>query len=70
MDRRREQVAREDSQPIVSVAAPPGFGQTTLLAQWVGRSGQAVAWLSVDERDNDPRVLLHYVARPIRRRSE
>jgi LuxR family transcriptional regulator, maltose regulon positive regulatory protein len=70
MDRRREQVAREDSHPIVSVAAPPGFGQATLLAQWVEHSGRAVAWLSVDERDNDPKVLLRYVARPIRRRSE
>jgi LuxR family transcriptional regulator, maltose regulon positive regulatory protein len=65
-----EQLAREDTHPIVSVAAPPGFGKTTLLAQWVEHSGNAVAWVSVDERDNDPKILLRYVARPFRQRSE
>jgi LuxR family transcriptional regulator, maltose regulon positive regulatory protein len=65
-----EQLAREDSHPTFSVAAPPGFGKTTLLAQWVEHGGQAVAWVSVDERDSDPKVLLRHVARPFRRRSE
>jgi LuxR family transcriptional regulator, maltose regulon positive regulatory protein len=60
-----EQLAREDSHPTVSVAAPPGFGKTTLLAQWLEHSGQAVAWVSVDERDDDPKVLLRYVSRPL-----
>jgi hypothetical protein len=57
-----EWLVRQDSHPIVSVVAPPGFGKTTLLAQWVEHSGQAVAWVSVDEKDNDPKVLLRYVA--------
>jgi LuxR family transcriptional regulator, maltose regulon positive regulatory protein len=48
--------------PIVSVVAPSGYGKTTLLAQWAERSGQAFAWVSLDERDNDPKVLLSYVA--------
>jgi LuxR family maltose regulon positive regulatory protein len=48
--------------PIVSVVAPPGYGKTTLLAQWAERNGQAFAWVSVDEADNDPKVLLSYVA--------
>ena len=30
-------------------------------AQWAGRSDLAFAWVSVDERDNDPKVLLTYV---------
>ena len=38
------------------------YGKTTLLAQWAERNGQAFAWVSLDERDNDPRVLLTYVA--------
>jgi LuxR family transcriptional regulator, maltose regulon positive regulatory protein len=58
-------LAREDSRPIVSVVAPAGYGKTTLLAQWAERSGQAVAWVSVDENDNDPKVLLSYVARAL-----
>ena len=48
--------------PIVSVVAPAGYGKTTLLAQWAENSGQAFAWVSVDEKDNDPKVLLTYVA--------
>jgi len=52
----------ENGPPIVTVVAPPGFGKTTLLAEWTESSGLAVAWVSVDERDNDPKVLLTYVA--------
>jgi LuxR family transcriptional regulator, maltose regulon positive regulatory protein len=48
--------------PIVSVVAPAGYGKTTLLSQWAERNGQSFAWVSVDETDNDPKVLLSYVA--------
>jgi LuxR family maltose regulon positive regulatory protein len=57
-----EKLARQDSGPIVSVVAPAGYGKTTLLAQWAERNGQAFAWVQVDEQDNDPKVLLRYVA--------
>jgi LuxR family maltose regulon positive regulatory protein len=60
-----ERLAREVSRPIVSVVAPAGYGKTTLLAQWAEHSGRAVAWVSVDEQDNDPKVLLGYVARAL-----
>ncbi len=60
-----DRLAGEDSYPIVSVVAPPGYGKTTLLAQWAERSGRAFAWVSLDEHDNDPRVLLSYVARAL-----
>jgi LuxR family maltose regulon positive regulatory protein len=55
-------LARDDSRPIVSVVAPAGYGKTTLLSQWAENNGQAFAWVSVDEADNDPKVLLSYVA--------
>jgi LuxR family maltose regulon positive regulatory protein len=42
--------------------APPGYGKTTLLAQWSKRKGHRVGWVSIDRRDNDPVVLLTYVA--------
>ncbi len=48
--------------PVVSVVAPAGYGKTTVLAQWAEGNGQAFAWVSLDERDNDPKVLLSYVA--------
>jgi LuxR family maltose regulon positive regulatory protein len=57
-----ERLARDDSHPIVSVVAPAGYGKTTLLSQWAERNGQAFAWVSVDEQDNDTKVLLTYVA--------
>src|ERR1700758_5241871 len=57
-----ERLARDDSRPVVSVVAPAGYGKTTLLSQWAERSGQAFAWGSVDEADNDPKVLLTYIA--------
>jgi LuxR family transcriptional regulator, maltose regulon positive regulatory protein len=60
-----ERLTREDSRPVVSVVAPSGYGKTTLLAQWAERTGQAFAWVSVDEHDNDPKVLLSYVAQAL-----
>ena len=57
-----ERLARDDSRPVVSVVAPAGYGKTTLLSQWAERNGRAFAWVSVDEADNDPKVLLTYVA--------
>jgi LuxR family transcriptional regulator, maltose regulon positive regulatory protein len=57
-----EKLARDNSRPIVSVAAPAGYGKTTLLAQWAERNGKAFAWVSIDDKDNDPKVLLTYIA--------
>ena len=48
--------------PVITVAAPPGYGKTTLLAQWAERAGSHVAWLSCDDADNDPVVLLSALA--------
>ena len=48
--------------PVICVVAPPGYGKSTLLAQWSGRKDRRVGWVSVDRRDNDPVVLLTYVA--------
>ena len=57
-----DRLGRGPTGPVVSVVAPAGYGKTTLLAQWAEANGQAFAWVSVDERDNDPKVLLTYVA--------
>ena len=50
--------------PLTVVSAPPGFGKTTLLAQWVGtRPPGATAWVSLDADDNDPvRLWAHVCA--------
>ena len=38
--------------------APTGYGKTTLLAQWAAKDRRPFAWLTLDDRDNDPAVLL------------
>ena len=48
--------------PVICLAAPAGYGKTTLLTQWADHRPNRVAWLSLDERDNDPEIFLSYVA--------
>jgi LuxR family maltose regulon positive regulatory protein len=50
------------TEPVVCLVTPPGYGKTTLLAQWAESRGGRVAWVTVDRRDNDPVVLLSYIA--------
>jgi LuxR family maltose regulon positive regulatory protein len=48
---------------LTLVSAPAGFGKTTLVSEWVCSSAREVAWLSLDEGDNDPvRFLLYLIA--------
>jgi LuxR family transcriptional regulator, maltose regulon positive regulatory protein len=42
------------SRGLVLVAAPAGYGKSVLLSEWARVSGQPVAWLSLDQGDNDP----------------
>jgi LuxR family transcriptional regulator, maltose regulon positive regulatory protein len=49
---------------VALVSAPPGFGKTTLLADWLATfppDHTAVAWLSLDHGDNDPTGFWRYV---------
>lgn len=39
---------------LILVAAPAGFGKTTVLGQWLVDADVDTAWVSLDERDNDP----------------
>jgi len=39
---------------LTVVSAPAGWGKSTLLAEWASRTGRPVAWVSLDEGDNDP----------------
>jgi len=57
-----EILAAEPRPAIVSIVGPLGYGKTALLADWVARERRRVAWLTLDEQDNDPAVLLTYLA--------
>ncbi len=39
---------------LTLVSAPAGFGKTTLISEWAAACPCPVAWLSLDESDNDP----------------
>ena len=55
--------------PLTIVSAPAGFGKTTVLTQWLAgqtAEGAAVAWLSLDRRDNDPALFWTYVVTAMR----
>lgn len=52
---------------LTLVSAPAGYGKTTLLAAWCDRVERPVAWLSLDEGDDDPTRFLTYLTEALRR---
>jgi LuxR family maltose regulon positive regulatory protein len=56
-----DRLLASDAVPVVCVVAPVGYGKTTLLAQWAQRITQPVGWVTLDQRDNDPAVLVTYL---------
>lgn len=53
--------------PLTLIAAPAGFGKTTLAADWLaGLPAVRVGWLSLDERDNDPARFMTYLIAALR----
>jgi LuxR family transcriptional regulator, maltose regulon positive regulatory protein len=56
--------------PLTLVAGPPGAGKTMAIAAWAAaasRNPGALAWLTVDDHDNRPRVFWSYVVAALRR---
>jgi LuxR family transcriptional regulator, maltose regulon positive regulatory protein len=48
--------------PVVAICAPAGYGKTMLAVEWAKRDSRPFVWLSIDRHDNDPAVLLTYLA--------
>lgn len=46
---------------LALLSAPAGFGKTTLITEWVCAAAREIAWLSLDEGDNDPLRFLAYL---------
>jgi LuxR family maltose regulon positive regulatory protein len=46
---------------LTLISAPAGFGKTTLVSEWVAGGQRPVAWLSLEEGDNDPTLFLMYL---------
>src|SRR5207247_8264775 len=75
---REQTVARErlverlrpgDGVKLTVIAAPAGCGKTTLLGMWrdVEATVRPVAWVTLDEGDNDPVVLWSHLLEALRR---
>jgi LuxR family maltose regulon positive regulatory protein len=43
---------------LIAIVAPPGYGKTTVMAQWMESADEPAAWLSLDRNDDDPAVLI------------
>ena len=51
------------SRKLTLISAPAGFGKTTVVSEWVAGCEQPIAWLSLDEGDNDTtRFLIYFIA--------
>ena len=51
---------------LTLIAAPAGFGKTTLVSEWIAGCDRHVAWLSLDDGDNDPTRFLTYIVASLR----
>jgi LuxR family maltose regulon positive regulatory protein len=48
---------------LTLISAPAGFGKTTLVSDWLRQLDIPIAWVSLDESDNDPvRFLTYFIA--------
>jgi len=49
--------------PVTLLSGPAGSGKTVLAATWMRRAeGRPVAWLTLDDGDDDPAVFMSYLA--------
>jgi LuxR family transcriptional regulator, maltose regulon positive regulatory protein len=53
--------------PLTVVTGPPGAGKTMALALWAAAEPGPVAWVSLDDYDNQPGVFWSYVVAALRR---
>ncbi|MFN2292765.1 MAG: LuxR C-terminal-related transcriptional regulator [Anaerolineae bacterium] len=52
--------------PLTLITAPAGFGKTTLVASCITDFGMPIAWLSLDEADNQAGRFLDYLVAALR----
>jgi LuxR family maltose regulon positive regulatory protein len=64
-----ERLSSGNEAALTLVSAPAGFGKTTVLTEWLSTLSaeqRSVAWLSLDQRDNDPAVFWTYLVAALR----
>jgi LuxR family maltose regulon positive regulatory protein len=63
----RHLAATPDDVPLVLLAAPAGYGKTTVLSQWSATDARDFTWVTVEEADKDPVRLAGRIARALHR---
>ena len=61
VERLNESLSSGPTPGVTLISASAGFGKTTLVSEWVAVCGRKVAWLSLDEGDNEPDRFLAYL---------
>lgn len=51
---------------LIVVSAPPGYGKTTLLSQWLHTMPHTFAWLALDETQSNPVTFWQYFIEALR----
>jgi len=66
--RLEDHLSRAARAKLTLVSAPPGFGKTTLIADWLARGGTGplAAWVSLDATDSDRVSFWRYVVAAMR----
>lgn len=62
-----ERLERDVRRPLTLIAAPAGYGKSTLAAQWLKTSSLPGVWISLDEADSDARTFFSYIVAAVRR---
>ncbi len=57
----RPRLNQQINTPLTLIYAPSGFGKSTLLNDWKQTCGYPVAWLALDEHDNQPIRFWHSI---------
>jgi LuxR family transcriptional regulator, maltose regulon positive regulatory protein len=52
---------------VTLISASAGFGKTTLVSEWIVNCGRPVAWLSLDEGDNEITRFLTYLVESLQK---
>ena len=60
---------RARKRPIVWIAAPAGFGKTTLVASYLKTRRLEHLWYQIDARDRDPATFFYYLREAVSRRA-
>ncbi|HEY5846696.1 MAG TPA: LuxR C-terminal-related transcriptional regulator [Microlunatus sp.] len=68
-DRLLEMLDESRTRRLCLVVAPAGWGKTTLLTEWARHAGdrESVAWVTLDEADDEPHRFWTYVAAALER---